>query len=130
MHLIPEMLHLMSHSFEFVTNPRDLKLFLIVVAAVVPTKYVVPMCGSIPKVSFKVEWKRRLVLASLQRTMAHSHAATTQELLWICRELQGRYEEVEVSLLVAHQWTWPLIRGVCLRATTEISVLSLEPLAE
>lgn len=82
--------------------PWPLEHFLSVVAAVIPTWRVVPTRGSIPEVSFKVEWKRRLALASPRRTVARPRAATAQELLRICRELQGRYEEVEVPLLVAH----------------------------
>ncbi|KAG5122137.1 hypothetical protein JHK84_040477 [Glycine max] len=46
-----------------------------------------------------------LAPASPRRTVAHPCAAIVQELLWICRELQGRYEEVEVFLLVVHRWT-------------------------
>lgn len=115
--------------------------FLSIVAVVILTNHVVPMCGSIPKLLFKVEWKWRLALASLWRTVEHPCTAMAHELLQICRELQGRYKEVEVSLLVAHRWTWPSLRGVCLRAMTEISarhwrflmafpLYSLEPSAE
>ncbi|KAL9317799.1 hypothetical protein ACSQ67_014316 [Phaseolus vulgaris] len=70
--------------------------------SVIPTWRVVPTRGSIPDVSFKVEWKRKLALASPRRTVARPRAATAQELMRICRELQERYEEVEVPLLVAH----------------------------
>nr|KYP74699.1 Monoglyceride lipase [Cajanus cajan] len=71
-------------------------------APVIPTWRVVPTRGSIPEVSFKVEWKRKLALASPRRTVARPRAATAQELLRICREVQERYEEVEVPFLVAH----------------------------
>lgn len=126
----------MSHSFEFVKNPRGLKLFLSVVLAVVPTKCVVPMCGFIPK----VEWKRRLVLASPRRTMARPcrHGTGAAANLWgDAGEVRGG----RGALLVAHWRTWPSLRGACSRATTEISgrrwrflmafpLLSLEPSAE
>ncbi|XP_014512442.1 caffeoylshikimate esterase [Vigna radiata var. radiata] len=82
--------------------PWPLEHFLSLAAAVIPTWRVVPTRGSIPEVSFKVEWKRKLALASPRRTVARPRAATAQELMRICRELQGRYEEVEVPLLVAH----------------------------
>ncbi|KAL2324802.1 hypothetical protein Fmac_023860 [Flemingia macrophylla] len=82
--------------------PWPLEHLLSVVAALVPTWRVVPTRGSIPEVSFKVEWKRKLAMASPRRTVARPRAATAQELLRICRELQERYEEVEVPFLVAH----------------------------
>lgn len=65
-------------------------------AVVIPTKCEVPMCDSIPEVSFKVEGKQRLALASPRRTVMHPYAAIVQELLQIYWELQGRYK-VEVS---------------------------------
>ncbi|RYQ92809.1 hypothetical protein Ahy_B09g099056 isoform B [Arachis hypogaea] len=71
-------------------------------AAIIPTWRVVPTRGSIPDVSFKVEWKRKLALASPRRKVARPRASTAQELLRICRELQGRFEEVEVPFLVVH----------------------------
>lgn len=82
--------------------PWPLEHFLWVVAAIVPTWRVVPTRGSIPDVSFKVEWKRKLAAASPRRPVTRPRAATAQELLRICRELQGRYEEVEVPLLIVH----------------------------
>jgi alpha-beta hydrolase superfamily lysophospholipase len=82
--------------------PWPLEHFLSLVAAVVPTWRVVPTRGSIPEVSFKEERKRKLALASPRRTVARPRAATALELLRICSELQGRFEEVEVPLLIAH----------------------------
>ena len=82
--------------------PWPLEHFLSLVAALVPTWRVVPTRGSIPEVSFKEERKRKLALASPRRTVARPRAATALELLRICSELQGRFEEVEVPLLIAH----------------------------
>jgi alpha-beta hydrolase superfamily lysophospholipase len=82
--------------------PWPLEHFLFLVAALVPTWRVVPTRGSIPEVSFKEERKRKLALASPRRTVARPRAATALELLRICSELQGRFEEVEVPLLIVH----------------------------
>ncbi|WJX14150.1 acylglycerol lipase [Trifolium repens] len=82
--------------------PWPLEHFLSIAAAIIPTWRVVPTRGSIPDVSFKEEWKRKLAIASPKRTMDRPRASTALELLRICRELQGRYEEVEVPFLVVH----------------------------
>ncbi|PON34104.1 Alpha/beta hydrolase fold [Parasponia andersonii] len=82
--------------------PWPLEHLLFLAAAVMPTWRVVPTRGSIPDVSFKVGWKRRLALASPRRPTARPRAATALELLRVCRELQGRFEEVEVPLLIVH----------------------------
>ncbi|KAF4361875.1 hypothetical protein G4B88_009247 [Cannabis sativa] len=82
--------------------PWPLEHLLFLVAAVIPTWRIVPTRGSIPDVSFKEEWKRRLALASPRRPTARPRAATALELLRVCRELQGRFEEVEVPLLIVH----------------------------
>jgi hypothetical protein len=71
-------------------------------AAVIPTWRVAYTRGNIPERSFKVEWKRALALASPRRTTAPPRAATTLELLRVCRELLGRFEEVELPLLAVH----------------------------
>ncbi|ONI23884.1 hypothetical protein PRUPE_2G213900 [Prunus persica] len=82
--------------------PWPLEHLLFLVAAVIPTWRVVPTRGSLPDLSFKVEWKRRLALASPRRTVARPRAATALELLRVCKELQARFEEVEVPLLIVH----------------------------
>ncbi|KAM3698294.1 hypothetical protein ACB098_06G178000 [Castanea mollissima] len=82
--------------------PWPLEHLLSIVAAVVPTWRVIPTRGSIPDVSFKEEWKRKLALASPRRTVARPRAATANELIRICNELQGRFEEVKVPLLIVH----------------------------
>ncbi|XP_027155438.1 caffeoylshikimate esterase-like [Coffea eugenioides] len=82
--------------------PWPLEHFLPIVAAVVPTWPVIPTRGRIPEVSFKVEWKRKLAVASPKRPLAMPRAATAQELLRLSRELQGRFEEVTVPLLIVH----------------------------
>ncbi|KAL1820265.1 hypothetical protein ACET3Z_015134 [Daucus carota] len=79
-----------------------LEHFLSVVAAVIPTWQVIPTRGSIPDMSFRVDWKRKLAIASPRRSMARPRAATAQELLRVCRELQGRFEEIDVPLLIVH----------------------------
>ncbi|KAL2454505.1 alpha/beta-Hydrolases superfamily protein [Abeliophyllum distichum] len=61
--------------------PWPLEHFLSIAAALVPTWCIVPTRGSIPLVSFKVEWKRKLALASPRRTLQRPRAATAQELL-------------------------------------------------
>ncbi|KAF8402744.1 hypothetical protein HHK36_010834 [Tetracentron sinense] len=82
--------------------PWPLEHFLSLVAAVVPTWQVVPTRGSLPNLSFKEEWKRRLAIASPRRSMARPRAATALELLRVSREVQGRFEEVDVPLLIVH----------------------------
>lgn len=41
-------------------------------------------------------------MASPRRPIARPRAATALELLRICKELQGKFEEVEVPLLIVH----------------------------
>ncbi|KAL0538570.1 hypothetical protein IC582_022718 [Cucumis melo] len=82
--------------------PWPLEHFLSLAAALLPTWRVVPTRGSIPDVSFKVDWKRKLATASPRRVVARPRAATAQELMRVCRELQERFEEVEVPLLISH----------------------------
>ena len=82
--------------------PWPLEHFLSIAAAIIPTWRVVPTRGSIPEVSFKEEWKRKLAFASPRRTTARPRASTAKELLRICQELQERFEEVEVPFLAVH----------------------------
>ncbi|CAL4949943.1 unnamed protein product [Urochloa decumbens] len=82
--------------------PWPLEHLLAAAAAVIPTWRVAYTRGNIPERSFKVEWKRKLALASPRRTTAPPRAATALELLRVCRELQGRFEEVELPLLAVH----------------------------
>ncbi|CAA3026209.1 caffeoylshikimate esterase-like [Olea europaea subsp. europaea] len=82
--------------------PWPLEHFLSIAAALVPTWCVVPTRGSIPLVSFKVEWKRKLALASPRRPLRRPRAATAQELLRVCREVQGKFNEVDVPFLIVH----------------------------
>lgn len=81
--------------------PWPLEHFLSLVAAIVPTWRVVPT-RSIPDVSFKVEWKRKLALASPRRIVGRPRAATALELMRVCREVQERFEEVDLPLLIVH----------------------------
>uniref|UniRef100_I1NMK9 Serine aminopeptidase S33 domain-containing protein n=1 Tax=Oryza glaberrima TaxID=4538 RepID=I1NMK9_ORYGL len=55
-----------------------------------------------PDRSFKVPWKRALAVARPRSTMAPPRAATARELLRVCREVQSRFQEVELPLLVVH----------------------------
>ncbi|KAL9225976.1 hypothetical protein vseg_001840 [Gypsophila vaccaria] len=71
-------------------------------ATLVPTWQVVPTRGSIPDVSFKVGWKRKLTISSPKRYMGKPRAATAYELMRICREVQSRFEEIQVPLLIVH----------------------------
>eukprot|EP00262_Sarcandra_glabra_P007939 TRINITY_DN21078_c0_g1_i1.p1 TRINITY_DN21078_c0_g1~~TRINITY_DN21078_c0_g1_i1.p1 ORF type:complete len:327 (+),score=2.41 TRINITY_DN21078_c0_g1_i1:276-1256(+) len=81
--------------------PWPLEHLLSIVAAVVPTWQVVPT-RKIPDVSFKEEWKRRLAIASPKRSIARPRAATAQELVRVCREVQERFEEVDLPMLIVH----------------------------
>ncbi|KAJ6901875.1 hypothetical protein NC651_019610 [Populus alba x Populus x berolinensis] len=54
------------------------------------------------ELSFKEEWKRKLGCASPKRVTMRPRAATAFELMRVCKELQGRFEEVDVPLLVVH----------------------------
>ncbi|XP_078427923.1 caffeoylshikimate esterase-like [Wolffia australiana] len=71
-------------------------------AKVAPTWPIVPTRGTIPDVSFRVEWKRRLAVASPRRPRQRPRPATALELLRVCRELQARFEEVTLPLLIVH----------------------------
>lgn len=82
--------------------PWPLEHLLSAAAALVPTWRVAFTRGNIPARSFKVEWKRRLALASPRRTTAPPRAATALELLRVCRDLQARFEDVDLPLLVVH----------------------------
>ncbi|GAB4854917.1 hypothetical protein Ancab_023506 [Ancistrocladus abbreviatus] len=82
--------------------PWPLEHLLWIAAAVVPTWRVVPTRGTIPDVSFKVEWKRRLAMSSPRRYVGRPRAATALELLRICREVQGKFDEVDIPFLVVH----------------------------
>ncbi|KAL9260243.1 Caffeoylshikimate esterase-like protein [Drosera capensis] len=64
-----------------------------VVAKLVPTWSVVPTT---------VEWKRKLAFASPRRYVGRPRAATALELLRICREVQGKFEQVEIPILIVH----------------------------
>lgn len=50
----------------------------------------------------KVEWKRKLALASPRRPTIRPRAATAQELVRLCRELQGKFGEVDIPFLIVH----------------------------
>lgn len=82
--------------------PWPLEHLLGIAATVLPAWRVVPTRGSIPDVSFKVEWKRKLAIASPKRYMGRPRAGTAYELMRICREVQGRFEEVDIPLLILH----------------------------
>lgn len=82
--------------------PWPLEHFLSIVATVVPTWRVIPTRGSIPEVSFREEWKRKLAIANPRRHLGRPRAATALELMRICKELQGKFEKVEVPFLIIH----------------------------
>ncbi|XP_050887168.1 caffeoylshikimate esterase-like [Lathyrus oleraceus] len=82
--------------------PWPLEHFLSIAAAIIPTWRVVPTRGSILDASFKEEWKRKLAIASPKSTLARPRVSTALELLRICHELQGRYDEVDMPFLVVH----------------------------
>ncbi|XP_042475755.1 caffeoylshikimate esterase-like [Macadamia integrifolia] len=82
--------------------PWPLEHFLSLAAAVVPTWQVVPTRGTIVEVSFKEEWKRKLAMASPKRNPGRPRAATAKEFLRVSSELQGRFEEVDLPMLIVH----------------------------
>lgn len=82
--------------------PWPLEHLLGLVAWAAPTWQVIPTRGSIPDVSFKEEWKRKLAVASPRRSVARPRAATALELMRVCREVQERFEEVDAPLLIVH----------------------------
>ncbi|KAK6933357.1 Serine aminopeptidase, S33 [Dillenia turbinata] len=82
--------------------PWPLEHFLFLLAAVAPTWQVVPTRGSIPDTSFKVDWKRKLALTSPRRSTAKPRPATALELLRVARDLQSRFEQVDVPFLIVH----------------------------
>lgn len=82
--------------------PWPLEHLLGIAATILPTWRVVPTRGSIPDFSFKVEWKRKLAIASPKRYLGRPRAATAYELMRICREVQGRFEEIDIPFLIVH----------------------------
>lgn len=50
----------------------------------------------------QVEWKRKLAMSSPRRPLARPRAATAQELLRVCREVQDRFADVTVPFLIVH----------------------------
>lgn len=111
--------------------PWPLEHFLSLVAAIVPTWRVVPT-RSIPDVSFKVEWKRKLALASPRRIVGRPRAATALELMRVCREVQERFEEVGLPLLIVHGGEDVVCDPACVeelhrRASTKDKTLRIYP---
>lgn len=49
-----------------------------------------------------MEWKRKLALASPRRPLQRPRAATAQELLRVCREVQDKFTQVDVPFLIVH----------------------------
>ncbi|CAN4105763.1 unnamed protein product [Withania somnifera] len=82
--------------------PWPLEYLLNVAAFLIPTWPVVPTRGSLPLVAFKEEWKRKLAIASPKRPLIKPRPATALELMRVCRELQGRFEDVKVPFLIVH----------------------------
>uniref|UniRef100_A0A0C9S583 TSA: Wollemia nobilis Ref_Wollemi_Transcript_13185_1136 transcribed RNA sequence n=1 Tax=Wollemia nobilis TaxID=56998 RepID=A0A0C9S583_9CONI len=81
--------------------PWPLEHLLPVVAWAVPTWRVVPT-KRISTVACKETWKRRLAMRSPHASDALPRAATALELLRVCGELQGRFAEVTLPLLIVH----------------------------
>ncbi|KAL2482396.1 alpha/beta-hydrolase superfamily protein [Forsythia ovata] len=82
--------------------PWPLELLLPIVAALVPTWCVIPTRGSLPKLSFKLEKQQKLALANPRKHLQRPRAATAQELMRVCRDVQGKFNEVDVPLLILH----------------------------
>lgn len=50
----------------------------------------------------KVDWKRKLAVASPRRPMIRPRAATAQELMRVSKEVQGKFSEVDIPFLIVH----------------------------
>ncbi|EFJ06411.1 hypothetical protein SELMODRAFT_186777 [Selaginella moellendorffii] len=81
--------------------PWPLENLLSYVAALAPTWAIVPT-KDIPTVSFKEAWKRELVKKNPVRYSGRPRAGTALELLRVVRELDERFPEVTLPLLVIH----------------------------
>lgn len=84
------------------TPPWPLVQLLGIAKTFIPTWRVGVTRGNIPDLSFKVEWKKKLVLKNPNRIVGNARAATAYELLRVCRELQSRFEEITIPLLIVH----------------------------
>ncbi|XP_071724642.1 caffeoylshikimate esterase-like [Rutidosis leptorrhynchoides] len=83
--------------------PWPMEHVLSLAAWLLPTWLGVPTRGTDPNLSFKEEWKQKLAEARPRRLkVAKLRLGTARELLRLCKELQGRFEEVEVPLLIVH----------------------------
>ncbi|RAL43701.1 unnamed protein product [Cuscuta campestris] len=112
--------------------PWPLEHLLDAAAFLVPTWQVVPTRGSLLGVSFKEEWKRKLAAASPRRPTARPRAATARELLRVCRDLQGKFEEVTVPFLIVHGGDDVICDPACAaelhaRAASEDKTLNIYP---
>ncbi|XP_057517555.1 caffeoylshikimate esterase-like [Amaranthus tricolor] len=112
--------------------PWPLEHLLGLAAWALPTWRVVPTRGSIPNVSFKEEWKRKLAISSPKRYMGKPRAATAHELMRICREVQGRFEEVDIPLMIVHGSDDVVCDPACVeelyqRATSKDKTLKIYP---
>eukprot|EP01018_Ginkgo_biloba_P031086 Gb_19365 [translate_table: standard] len=81
--------------------PWPLEHLLSVAAYLVPTWRIVPT-KAIPDVSFKEDWKCRLTIKNPRRTVGKPSAATALELIRVCKELQARFGEITVPMLIVH----------------------------
>lgn len=71
-------------------------------------------------------------MASPRRTVARPRAATAYELVRICKELQGRFEEVQVPLLIEHGGDDVICDPACVeelyrRAASKDKTLKIHP---
>ncbi|OIT29575.1 PREDICTED: caffeoylshikimate esterase-like [Nicotiana attenuata] len=112
--------------------PWPLEHLLDIAAFLIPTWRVVPTRGSIPEVSFKVEWKRKLAVASPRRPLGRPRAATARELVRVCGDLQRRFEEVKVPFLIIHGGGDVVCDPACVedlyrRASSEDKTLNVYP---
>ncbi|XP_047322695.1 caffeoylshikimate esterase-like [Impatiens glandulifera] len=82
--------------------PWPLEYFLTIIAALVPTWRIVPTRYSIPDVSFKVGWKRKLILANPTQNVERPRAGTAREIVRLADEIKTKFEEVELPFLVVH----------------------------
>ncbi|XP_071724639.1 caffeoylshikimate esterase-like [Rutidosis leptorrhynchoides] len=73
------------------------------VARFIPTWRVIPTEGMETSVASKEEWKRKLALARPWRMkIPRLRVATALEILRLCNDIQGHFEEVEVPFLIVH----------------------------
>ncbi|XP_010558754.1 PREDICTED: caffeoylshikimate esterase-like [Tarenaya hassleriana] len=82
--------------------PWPLETVLSAIVNFIPTWRVVPTRRRLIDICFKEPWKTKLALANPRRTVSMPRAGTAYELLRVCEDLKGRFEEVEIPMMIVH----------------------------